>query len=382
MDPAADLALVLTGGGARAAYQVGLLRCLGRHLPEARLPIITGVSAGGINAVFLASHSGSLAEAARDLSKLWLSLTPEQVFRVGARPLVANFLRWGTRLASGGARPAKGARALLDTAPLAGFLTRALATVDGEMQGIAHNIEGGRLKAVALTTLKYSTGQTVTWVQGAEFKGWERPNRIGVRCRLSVDHVMASAALPLLFPAVRLGGEWYGDGGVRLQTPLAPAIHLGAERVLAISTRYPRSQREAGRPVISGYPPTAQVVGTLMNAIFLDAIDHDARRMERINELLATCRQDSPGDLRVIRHLVLRPSQDLGRLAADYEPALPRSMRFLTRGLGSHETASPDFLSLLMFQPEYMARLIEIGEADAEARLEELAELIGNSGRS
>ncbi len=370
------LALVLTGGGARAAYQIGFLRCLAKNMPAEAFDIITGVSAGAINAAFLASHPGPLAAAVEELTSIWAGLSPERIFRVGGLALAGSVARWSLRLVSGGSPATPQTRGLLDTGPLRALLDDCLHPVDGEIQGIADSLQRGRLTAIALTTLNYATGQTVTWVQGRDIAGWERPTRVGVRTRLTVDHVMASASLPLVFPAVRIAGSWYGDGGVRMLTPLAPAIHLGADRILAISTRYPRSREEADQPAVSGYPPPAQIAGALLNAIFLDSVDHDARRLERINRLLARVPPAEWSGLRPVKLLVLRPSCDLGRLAADYEPRLPGAFRFLTRGLGTRETASPDFLSLLLFQGDYLSRLIEVGEADAERRLPEIQELM------
>jgi NTE family protein len=367
-----ELAIVLSGGGARAAYQVGLLRCLARHRPELRFPVITGVSAGGINAAFLASDRGSLAHAAERLHQLWTALTVEDVFKVDAPSLGKNLAAWGTRLVSGGLRGAPRVRGLVDTSPLRQLLRRELGTVDNEIPGIEDNLARGRLKAVALTALSYSTGQTLTWVDGRDIRTWDRPSRRAVSTRLTVDHVMASAALPILFPAVRVGRHWHGDGGVRLSAPLSPALHLGARRVLAVSTRYQKTMAEADRPQIDGYPPPAQILGHLLNSIFLDVIDEDVRRMQRLNELIAALPPEKRQDLRHVDLLVVRPSQDLGRLAAEYEPRLPRAFRFLTRGLGTQETSSPDFLSILMFQADYLTRLVEIGEADAEARRDEL----------
>ncbi len=367
---------MLTGGGARAAYQVGLLRCLARVAPETYFPIITGTSAGGINAVFLAAHRKDLASAAHKLSELWTELNAEQVYRIGPGSLVSNVLRWGTRLISGGSAPGPSPRSLLDTRPLQAYLSKALRCVDGEIPGIAENIAAGRLEALALTTLRYATGQTVTWVQGRALTTWERPTRLGVNTRISLHHIMASAALPLAFPAVKLGDYWYGDGGIRMLNPLGPAVHLGAERILAISTRHQRSAAEASEPLIDGYPPAAQVVGSMMNAVFLDALDNDAAHLERINRLLAAAGGEAAGALRPIDLLVLRPSQDLGRLAAEFEPKLPKGLRFLTRGWGTRQTKSPDFLSLLMFQPDYLKRLIEIGERDAEESSDELMRIL------
>ena len=263
-------------------------------------------------------------------------------------------------------------RSLVDTTPLYDVTARILrAAPDGSIPGIAASLDAGRLCAVTLTASSYSTGQSVTWVQGTEGCGvrtWERPQRKGIDSVLRVDHVMASAALPLFFPAVYVEGAWYGDGGIRLTAPLSPAVHLGAHRIMAVSTRYARSREEADRPVVAGYPPPAQVMGVLMNAIFLDLLDADALRLGQINELLDRLPPGTRDGLRHIDMLVLRPSRDLGKLANKYEVDLPRTFRFLVRGLGSRETRSNDMLSLLMFQPEYIARLIELGEADARAR--------------
>lgn len=371
-----DLAIVLGGGGARAAYQAGFLRGLGGQWPELRFPIVTGISAGAINAAFLASHREPLGTAARDLAELWSRLTLDQVFRVDARGLGRNLLSWATRLISGGSALAPRVRGLVDTAPLDAFLRRALRSAGGEISGIGENLDRGHLKAFALTTLEYATGRTVTWVEGRDVATWERPNRRSRKTRITVDHVMASAALPLVFPAVEIAGSWYGDGGIRLLAPLSPALHLGASRVLTLSTRYPRSFEEAESPAVTGYPPPAQVLGNLLNAVFLDVVDQDAARLERLNLLLRELPEEKRHGLKLLDLVVIRPSQDLGRLASGYEVELPRAFRFLTRSLGTRETKSPDFLSLLMFQGDYLRRLIEIGEADAEARREEIAALV------
>ena len=371
-----DVALVLTGGGARAAYQVGFLKCLGKEMPAASLPIITGVSAGAINATYLAAHQGTLAEAATGLEQLWAGLEPEDIYRVGTIPLLGNVLRWGARLLSGGARPVPEPQSVLDVQPLRELLQRTLKTVAGPLRGVEANLATGKLKALALSTLRYSTGQTVTWVQGRDFDSWERPLRRGVRTEITVEHVMASAALPLMFPAVKIGDSWYGDGGIRLAAPLAPAIHLGASKILAIATRQHKNIEEASQPTFSGYPPPAQVAGTMLNAAFLDAIDQDDANLRRINRVLRRLPEARHDGLRPIRTLVLRPSRDLGRLAADFEVKLPRAFRFLTRGWGTKETRSPDFLSLLMFQSDYLRELMAIGERDALERLDEIRELL------
>ena len=372
----ADLGVVMTGGGARAAYQVGLLRYLARRFPDLQIPIITGVSAGAINAALLASHHGTFCQAVDELVGLWSSLTVKDVFRVDARSLGWNALKWARQLASGGRGGVPRVQGLVDTSPLRIFLAEALHAVDGELTGVQYNLARRRLKAIALSTSSYNTGRSVTWIQGRDIREWERPQRSSANTTLTVDHVMASSALPLFFPAVQIGDTWYGDGGVRLAAPLSPALHLGAGRILAISTRYDRSRREAATPMVAGYPPPAQVMGVLMNSIFLDLLDQDAYRLERLNRLLARVPPDEREGLRHVNLLVLRPSVDLGQLANQYEPQLPPAFRFLTRGLGTRDTSSPDALSLILFQPDYLSRLIEIGEADAEARADEIAEFL------
>ena len=366
---------MLTGGGARAAYQVGVLRYLARVFPDLSPDVLTGVSAGGINAAYLAAHQGSLARKLEDLVDIWSSLRIDDVFRVDLRDLASRTLRWGGRLLSGGRSPLPPARSLVDTAPLRSLLERMLETNSGGIDGIARSLDDGWLRAIALTASSYTTGQSITWVQARGDSGietWERPQRKSSACALRVDHVMASASLPFFFPAVDVDGAWYGDGGIRLTAPLSPAVHLGARHIFAVSTRYDRSRAEADRPAVFGYPPPAQIVGVLYNAIFLDQLDSDALHMQQINEFVAGLSPGLRHGLRRIELFVLRPSQDLGRLANAYEPELPRALRFLTRGLGTRETRANDMLSLLMFQKDYVKHLIELGEADAEARLSEI----------
>jgi len=371
-----DLGLVMGGGGARAAYQVGFLRYVARNFPELQVPYVTGTSAGAINAALIAQHHGSFLQAVEELSQLWGNLTVEDVFNVDVRSLTMNGFRWLRQLASGGMGGAPRVRGLVDTEPLRNHLTEVMHAVDGELTGVRYNLERGRLKAVALSTSCYSTGRSVTWVQGSDIHEWQRPRRRALTAVMTVEHVMASAALPLIFPAVRLENAWYGDGSIRLTAPLSPALHLGARRILAISTRYDRTEDEPVEPIIYGYPPPVQVAGALMNSIFLDLLDHDAARLERLNQLLESIPIDKRDGFRPVRLLTLRPSQDLGRLAYEYEFQLPRVFRFLTRGLGTKQTRSPDFLSLILFQPDYLQKLMEVGEADAEARGAEIREFL------
>jgi NTE family protein len=361
-----NLGLVLTGGGARGAYQVGVLKWIARNYPALQAPILTGVSAGAVNTAALAATPGTFRQAVEGLEQLWRSLHVEHVFRVDARSLSRNAASWMVRLMTGGSRSAPPVKGLLDTQPLRELLEDVLAPVDGEITGIDYNLAQGRLRAVAIITTSYTTGQTVTFLKGHGIRPWTRPQRLALISPITIDTIMASAALPIFFPAVQIGGAWYGDGGIRLAAPLSPALHLGADRILAISTRHERSQEESGLAAVSGYPPPAQVVGVLLNAVFLDLVDQDAARLERLNRLLERLPEEQRDGMRTVRLMHIRPSQDLGELAAEFEPRLPRTFRFMTRGLGTREQRSPDVLSMLMFQPDYLGRLIDLGEQDAE----------------
>jgi NTE family protein len=367
-----ELGLVLTGGGARGAYQVGVLKWIARHYPDIEMPILTGVSAGAVNIAKLAAAPGTFVQAVDELETLWRGLTVDQVFRVGPWSLMRNSVGWAMRLMSGGSRSAPRVHGFLDTQPLRELLHETLAPVNGEITGIDYNLARGKLKAVAIITTSYTTGQTVVFLKGNAIQPWRRPQRKTRLAPITIDTVMASAALPIFFPAVQIGNEWYGDGGIRLAAPLSPALHLGSNRILAISTRYDRSQAESERAEISGYPPPAQVLGVLLNAVFLDLVDQDTVRLERLNGLLDRLPEDQRDGMRPVRLLSVRPSQDLGLLAAEIEPQLPRTFRFMTRGLGTQEQRSPDVLSMLMFQPDYLARLIDMGEYDAEQMADRL----------
>jgi NTE family protein len=345
---------------------------LAREFPQVIPGILAGVSAGGINASYLAARQEPFAERVENLAALWSGLRLDHVFRVDVRDLASRTFRWGGRLLSAGKSPLPPARSLVDTVPLRDLLERELRSEAGVVTGVADSLRAGWLRAFALTGSSYTTGQSITWVQALDqcgFGNWERPQRKSTACTFRVDHVMASAALPFFFPAIEVDGAWYGDGGIRLTAPLSPAVHLGANRIIAVSTRYARSREEADRPAVRGYPPPAQVAGVLFNSIFLDLLDGDALHMQQINELIAKLPGGRYDGLRHIDLLVLRPSEDLGRLANAYEAELPRAFRFLTRGLGTKETRSNDMLSLVMFQADYVRHLIAMGEADALARL-------------
>ncbi len=362
--------LVLSGGGARAAYQVGVLSYIADHAPEVTFPILTGVSAGAINAAFLAGHKGSASEALGELADAWGRLRVDRVFRADLGSLALSGVRWAWTLGGGGTSLGPTVKGLLNTAPLHEFLTDCL-----PIDGIQANVTSQRLRALGLTATSYTTGQTITFVHGPEdIPTWQRVRRCGTRTQIGVDHVMASGAIPLIFPASCIDGDYYGDGSIRQAAPLAPAIHLGADRLLAIATRYASSTEEAKARAVSGYPPPAQVISMLFNSIFLDTLDADAERLERLNQVLAKLPPDAshPGGLRQLKLLVIRPSCDLATLAVEHEKRLPRSVRFVLRGLGTHRVRRPDLLSYLMFDDPYVGRLIDLGYEDARAQWGEI----------
>jgi len=377
-DATGDLAVMLTGGGARAAYQVGLLKGIARHFPHLKFQIVTGVSAGAINAIYLAAHDGTLAQKARELEAMWCELSCDSIYRFDWK----TFLPFRSALASVLPRRSRFTQSrphgVVDTRPLRDLLCRILDSEPGRpVPGIEENIRSGDLTALALMTLDYSTGQTVRWVQGRNPDVYEGPHRRVAVAKFTIEHVLASAALPFIFPAVRIGSEWHGDGGMRLAAPLSPAVHLGARRIIAMSTGYQQTPDEASTPVLSGYPPAAQILGQLVNAVFLDVIDEDVARMERMNDLLRKMAPHERDGLKPIELLVLRPSVDLGKIAGEYERYLPRKLKLLVRALGVKETESPDFISLLMFEPSYTRRIIEIGEADVEDRVPDIRAFLG-----
>ena len=371
-----DLAVMLTGGGARAAYQVGAIKGLARHFPNLRFQIITGVSAGAINAIFLAAHDGPLRETADKLADLWCSLECRHVFR----PNYAALLPFRTALKAllpprYSGRP----HGVLNAGPLAETLRDVYHCPrrNQPIDGIRRNLASGELKAVGLIGLDYTTGQSVRWTQGRSIDDYEGPNRRNVQTEITVEHVLASAALPFVFPAVNIGTRWYGDGGIRLAAPLSTAVRLGASRILAMSTGYQRTPDEANTPVLQGYPPAAQIMGQLINAIFLDVIDEDVERMQRMNEMIEKLDSAQRNGFKPIDLFVLRPSTDLAKIASEHEKYLPRNMKLLTRALGTRETESSDFNSMLMFEPRYTSLLIKIGEADVASRLDELRAFLG-----
>ncbi|MEM6335912.1 MAG: patatin-like phospholipase family protein [Bacteroidota bacterium] len=372
VSPPDKLALVLSGGGARGAYQAGVLRYVAKRLPDLRFPLMTGVSAGAINASFLANQAVPLTEAAERLAQLWSSIETDRVIDGEF-----NNMRLAWQIIRGRSQTdGPGFTGVFGTEPLRAFLRDALncrAEENGcRLAGVVENIASGQLEALAVTTVNYQTGQSITWVDGGPESFQIRPNRRLRHAPITVDHIMASASLPFLFPAVQVGDHWYGDGGVRLATPLSPAIHLGATRLFVVSTRHNRTRTEADVPEVVGYPPPAQVMGILMSAIFLDNLEQDALNLERINQLVRQLPPDERNGLREIDLYVIRPSVDLNALARQFEPEVEGEVGLFGRLLGTRKTSTPRWLSMVLFEPSYIAEVMRIGELDAEAQWEEI----------
>ena len=368
-------ALVLSGGGARAAYQIGALRHIAKTMPDYRPQIITGVSAGAISAVFLASSQKSWHDAVEELAKIWLSLETERVYRTDLGSVLQRTMVWGLRILSGGRLGRADIRGMVDNAPLRAFLGAHLPLDGQRVTGIAENIEAGLLNSLAIITTSYGSGRSQAWIESRDQDAW---TGIQPRARISettLDHVMASAALPMFFPAVQLNNAWHGDGGIRLTAPLSPALHLGATRILAVSPRA-TPVNTVPMELRDNYPSPAQIAGTMMNAVFLDLLDYDAIQMNRINRLVDKIPEAERGTFRKVDVMVLRPREDLGVLAREHQIEMPSTFRFFESGLDDKSEPSSDALSMVMFEPEYLSLLIRLGEEDAAARHDEIESFI------
>lgn len=370
--------LVLTGGGARAAYQAGVLKGIAELRKFDRHPfeILTGVSAGAINGCALAAAADEDFSSVTDrIWDTWAGLQIDRVFRTDPVSLLGIGTRWIHDLSFGGVLGASRANHLLDTSPLREMLPKLI-----RFDRVAAQIAAKRVHGVAVSATNYMTGTAVTFFDGApSIEPWHRSTRIAMREAITLDHVMASSAIPIFFPPVRVAGSYYGDGCIRLNAPLSPAIHLGADRVLAIGIRYfrPRQMTEQlNRTVFEDKVSLVNIVGVLLNAVFLDSLEADTERMERINRTIACLNEDQrsahPDKLREIPILAVKPSKDLGSLASEQFERFPRSLRHLLKGLGASTDTGWDLLSYLAFDTAYTKRLLELGRADAYAMKDQL----------
>ncbi|MBS0512815.1 MAG: patatin-like phospholipase family protein [Proteobacteria bacterium] len=365
-------ALVLTGGGARAAYQVGVLSAIreirGRQ-PGNPFPILCGTSAGGINAVALAVHSANFNHAVRHLARIWRNFHVGRVYRVDPVALFGSGLRWGAAAFTGWLVH-QTPRSLLDNAPLRELLTRVL-----DYPAIDLAINAGYLRAISVTASGYSSGESLSFFEGSlDIEPWHRAHRMGVRARLGVDHLMATSALPLVFPAVRINREFFGDGSMRQLAPVSPAIHLGADRILVIGAG---RLAEEGRQRAGGYPSPAQISGHALSSIFLDTLAVDLERLERINQIIGCLsgeqRDAAAGGLRRIETLVILPSRRIDTIAAQYRQEIPPLLAAVLRGIGAMRRDGSTLLSYLLFEPGFIRALMDLGYGDAMARRDEIA---------
>lgn len=366
---------MLSGGGARAAYQVGVLSAIAERVPDLHVPILSGVSAGAINTVTLAAHPGLFAARLRALRHEWAHLTVDHVYRVRVGGLARSAGRWILQRFRSRRKAPTVVRGVMDMDPLREFLSARVS-----LAGIQANVAGGRLSAVTLGATCYDTGDTVTFVQGGtDLPMWTRAQRRSVQTELSWDHVMASSAIPILFPAVRIGGLYYGDGSVRQGAPLAPPIHLGARKILAVAMR-PHDLRYDQVTAHPEYPSAAQVMGMLFHSIFLDSLETDAERLERLNHLVRRLAPEERAavGLDYIKLLVLRPSVDLGALARPHFSRLPPLMRRIVDSMGGQKRGSADFLSYLLFDPAYVGPLIELGYDDAMEQWDRIEQFLAD----
>lgn len=366
-------AVVLTGGGARGAYQAGVLKYIGENIPGAHFETLVGSSSGAINVAGLASFGGDLPRAGSEIAVLWSKLQMDDVFRTDIFSLGKIALRWAHDLLLGGFVGGPLAHALVDTAPLRKLLDN-LYRPENVRQALAN----GRLKNVAISATEVYSGSLVTFVQSNNTKIWQRARRRSENTILNVDHVMASSAIPLLFPSIVLNQRRYVDGCIRSTSPLSPATRLGAEKILAIGVRRYYMQEIGNmfdqKPVQPEPRPSAAQLGALvLNSLFSESLDSDVEHLERLNSLVPDKQEGSYG-MRKLDVMVIRPSEDLGQLATQFQRKVPPVVRFLLRGLGSERGDSSDILSYLLFVPEYTEALINLGYSDARMEDRKLRE--------
>jgi NTE family protein len=374
--------LILTGGGARAAYQVGVLRAVAEVLPRGSgspFPILCGTSAGAINAAALACNAGNFRKGVRDLLQVWRSFEVAQVYRADPWGIAATGARWLAAMMLGGLGRSNPA-SLLDNAPLRAMLESRFA-----FERLSEHIAAGDLYALAINATGYTSGQSVTFFEAAaSAEPWTRARRLGAPTSIGIDHLMASSAIPFVFPAVRIHREFFGDGSMRQIAPVSPALHLGADRVLVVAVGR-LAKGALPRQPSSDYPSMAQIAGHVLSSIFLDSLEVDLERLQRINRTVGVM----PPDLRArhgvtLKHVetfVIAPSEDIEPIAARFAHRLPRTVRFFLRGIGATRSSGSNLLSYLLFDRAYCRALIRLGYRDAMARRDELSAFVNASAR-
>ena len=381
------LGLVMTGGGARGAYQAGILKRIGEikrvQTHGNPFPIIGGSSAGAINGAALAGGSDDFASATKVLAQAWSALRPSDIFHSDVLSQARNSLTWILDLSFGGVLGGGHAHSLLDATPLRHFLNEHL-----HCERIQDNIKRGHLYALAISATNYTSGKSYLFIQG--LKGhpmWNRSRRVTVATKITVDHVCASAAIPLIFQPVRLktpqGTAFFGDGCVRLQQPLSPIIRLGAEKVFAIGVRCDNLERQA-EPVDQRDPSLAQVMGVLFNVMFLDHLATDIEHLERLNQLLGSGQVSQSGiegceKMRPLASFLITPSVDLSQLAEQHQRDMPYLIQYFVNSLGRDAASCADLMSYLLFTSAYTSALTEIGYNDASQRIDEIESFLYSS---
>ena len=361
--------LILSGGGARAAYQVGVLMAIAELVPRGMrnpFPIISGTSAGAINAAALAAQAHNYRMAVRGLERVWANITAEQVYRTDVYSFAKSILRWFATTLVSGSTPVNSA--LLDSRPLHKLLSMVV-----NFQRIQEALDRGDLHALAITASSYATGESVAFFQAQpHLQEWKRARRLGRRSAIAVNHLLASSAIPILFPAQEVEGRYYGDGAVRQLAPASPALHLGAERLLVIGVSGNTSRQRD----VEGYPSLAQVLGHILNSVFVDSLEGDVERLERINNTLQAIphktRQQQGVSLREVDVLKIYPSRPIDEIAAEHVKELPRALRFFLRGSGATRSPGASAVSYLLFEPGFTRALMSLGYQDASARADEI----------
>lgn len=365
--------LILAGGGARAAYQVGVLKAIARMrapLTHNPFPVVCGTSAGAINATALSIYAADFQDAISRLLAVWGHFTVDQVFRSDAIGLSKSAAHWLAAMMLGGLGR-HNPTALFDRAPLEQLLRGYL-----PCEQIADSIANGHLHALSVTASGYTTGQSVTFYQSAEvIEPWDRAIRVGCPAQITIEHLMASSAIPFIFQAVKINREFFGDGSMRQIAPISPALHLGADRILVIGVRS-QNDPEFVRQKTRDYPSMAQIGGHVLNSIFLDSMDADLERLKRINRTLELIPkkliEDGTIKLKPVKVLEINPSRDISKIAQQHAQRLPPAVRFFMRGIGGLSSNSTSLLSYLLFDKAYCRDLIALGYADTINRREEV----------
>jgi len=373
-----ETGIVLPGGGARAAYQVGVLKAIARMLPPGSpcpFPVITGTSAGAINAVALACYADRFRAGVRALESVWSNFRTSQVYRTDPAAMLRSGLHWMTTVFLGGLGR-RNPHSVFDNEPLMTLLAERL-----PVHRIQRHIDSGILDAVAVTVSSYRSGRSVTFFQGTpESEPWRRARREGRRSRLGVAHMMASAAVPVVFPARSVDGEYCGDGAMRQLMPLSPALRLGARRLLVVGVRDERPSAAPPAGTFDSRPNLGQIAGYMLDTLFMDGLYSDLERVTRINMLLECVGQGRtvPGmpDLRRVETLVVLPSLDLRDVANDHADEMPIGVRLLLRGLGAWGPGGGQLLSYLLFERGYTRALIRLGFEDAMSRRDHIMALL------